>query len=62
VTSKSGKTKVGGIAVPASSHPTTVVCRVLNGAVAVHLAKHASVTVTGWYGTPAAAAGGRTTG
>jgi FG-GAP repeat len=62
VTSKSGKTTVGGIAVPASSDPATVVCRVINGAVAVHLAKHASVTVTGWYGTPAAAAGGQTTG
>jgi hypothetical protein len=55
-------TKIGGVIVRASSKPTVLVVRATAGVVAVHLAKGATATVTGWYGAPNAAPGGSSTG
>jgi hypothetical protein len=62
VTSRHAGTIIGGVAIPRSRIPTTLVARIVHGAVDLHLAKQATATITGWYGKPAAAPGGTTTG
>jgi hypothetical protein len=62
VRSRRSGTKIGGVVIPASAKPTVLVVSAAQGVVAVHLAKGAMTTVTGWYGAPDAAPGGSTTG
>jgi CSLREA domain-containing protein len=62
VHTRKAATTVGGVRLAASKKAQSVVAKVTDGRLAVHLGRGATATITGWYGSPAAAPGGKTTG